>query len=437
MGEPVGRRRMLRTLGAGGAALVAGAVAPPRATRAQSRTKVAFAWPFAPTSQVFQEELAKRFMDRHKSIEVEVQIIPQTQAVPKLTAAFAGGAGPDCLALSHAWLAQFATGGFLESLEPHLRSSGLDRELVPPLLAEGRMVNNTAYSAGFLADAYGLYCSRQFLRDIGTAEPPRTVEEFAQYAKKMTDAGRNRYGYYVLGATGWSYNQWTTWMFAHGGLGVDQGFFDAGRRCVLRGDKHLDGLQRWLDLYRTDKVSPTASATGGWQDSANAFNAGQIGMLFGWMGLIGTFSRAIGPDRFVVAMPPAGPAGQFFYFGGNGYAINKQSKVKDAAWEYVRFLLTPEINGLLNKEWGAIPGNARAWQQEWLNSPAFSAPKAMVERVSALIRYPVYLPEWPNWFLTLCPPSIQKAILGQQTAKQHIDAVAPLLEVAFAKARRA
>ncbi|MGH7267678.1 MAG: ABC transporter substrate-binding protein [Candidatus Rokuibacteriota bacterium] len=428
---------MLRTLGGGGAVLAAGALAPRRAARAQARTRVAFAWPFAPTGQVFQEDLARRFMERHKAIEVEVQIIPQTQAVPKLTAAFAGGAGPDCLALSHAWLAQLATGGFLESLEPQLRSSGLDRELVTPLLAEGRMVNNTAHSAGFLADAYALYCNRQFLRDIGAAGPPRTIDEFAEYAKKMTDAGRNRYGYYALGATGWSYNQWTTWMFAHGGLGVDQGFFDAGKRCVLRGERHLAGLNRWLDLYRAEKVSPAASATGGWQDSANAFNAGQLGMVFGWMGLIGSFSRGIGADRFVVATPPAGPAGQFFYFGGNGYAINKQSRVKEAAWEYIRFLLTPEINGLLNREWGAIPGNGRAWGQEWLKNPAFAAPKAMIEKGSALIRYPVYLPEWPNWFLTLCPPSIQKAMLGQQTGKQHIDAVVPPLEAAFARASRA
>ena len=72
-----------------------------RPARAQGRTKVTFAWPFAVTSQAFQEELARRFMDAHKSIEVEVQIIPQTQAVPKLTAAFTGGAAPDCLALSH------------------------------------------------------------------------------------------------------------------------------------------------------------------------------------------------------------------------------------------------------------------------------------------------------------------------------------------------
>jgi hypothetical protein len=60
----------------------------------------------------------------------------------------------------------------------------------------------------------------------------------------------------------------------------------------------------------------------------------------------------------------------------------------------------------------------------------------MVEKTSALVRYPVHLPEWPHWFLTLCPPNIQKAMLGQQAARQHVEAVAPPLEAAWAKAAR-
>lgn len=436
MADQVNRRRFLTTVTGAAAGALAGPTGAIRPARAQSRTKVAFAWPFAPTSQAFQEELARRFMDAHKSIEVEVQVIPQTQAVPKLTAAFTGGAAPDCLALSHQWLTQFAGGGYLENLEPHLKASGLDRDLAAPLMAEARVVGNTAHSAGFLADAYVLYCSGAFLREAGATEPPRTVDDFAQVARKMTDSGRNRYGYYALGATGWSYNQWTTWMFAHGGLGGANGYFDAGGKCVLRGDKHVEGLQRWLDLYQKDKVSPPASATGGWQDSANAFNAGQLGMVFGWMGLIGNFGKSLGPDKFVVAHPPAGPGGQFFYFGGNGYAINKQSKVKEAAWEYVRYLLTPEVNGLLNKEWGAIPGNTKAWTQPWLDTPHFRAPRSMVESGAALIRYPSYLPEWPQWFLNVCPPNIQKALLAQQTARQHVDTVATALETILAKSTK-
>lgn len=429
------RRRFLKSVMAGtGAALLAPARRAVPA--AGGKTKMTFAWPFGTTSLAFQEELARRFMERQRSVEIEVQIIPQVQAVPKLTAAFAGGAAPDCLALSHQWLTQLAPPGYFESLEAQLKASGLDRDILPPVMAESRIFNKTAYTAGFLADCYLLYGHRQSLRDAGLSEPPRTIDEFAQAAQKMTDVSRNRYGYYALGATGWSYIQWTTWMFSQGGLGVDRTYFDANGKCVFRGEKQQEGLQRWIDLYLKAKVSPSASATGGWQDSTNAFNAGQIGMVFGWLGLVGMFSKGIGPDKFVVATPPGGPAGQFFSFGANGYAINSQSKAKEAAWEYIRFLLTPEINGLLNKEWGAIPANSRAWNQEWLSNPAFQVPKAMIAKESSLIRYPFFLPEWPNWFLNIATANIQKTMLGQQSVPQFVEAVAPPLEAAIAKAGR-
>ena len=131
MAKGLSRRRFMKTVMAGTGAVL---LAPTRRAfpAAGGKTKMTFAWPFGTTSLAFQEDLAKRFMERQKSIEIEVQIIPQVQAVPKLTAAFAGGAAPDCLALSHQWLTQLAPPGYFESLEPQLKASGLDRDILPP-----------------------------------------------------------------------------------------------------------------------------------------------------------------------------------------------------------------------------------------------------------------------------------------------------------------
>jgi multiple sugar transport system substrate-binding protein len=435
MVDRMSRRSFLATATGVAAGALAGAAVPRRRALAQSQTKVTFGWPFSDVSQAFHEQLARRFMDAHKTIEVEVQIIPQTQALPKLTAAFSGGAAPDCLALSHQWLAQFARGGYLESLESRLRASGLNRALAAPLLSEARVGSDTVYSAGMRAGAYVLYCNTAVLQEAGVAEPPRTFDDFDQAARKMTDARHNRYGYYLLGGTGWSYNQWTTWMFAHGGAGASNSYFD-GPKCVLRGDSQIAGLQRWLDLYQKDKVSPDASATAGWQDSANAFSAGQVGMIFGWTPLIGTFSKTLGPSGFVVAPPPSGPAGQFFYFGGDGLVLNKRSQVKDAAWEYLQYLLSPEVNGLIAQQSGTIPGNTRAWSQAWLAAPTFRTPLSMLQSATKVIQLPIYLPDWPKWFLDVCPPSIQKTLLGQQTAAQHADGVSTTLETMLAAYKR-
>lgn len=398
----------------------------------KEKAKIVYAWPFAAIPS-FQEELAKRFMEKNKSVEVEVLIIPQEQVLPKLTAAYSGGAGPDIVAMSPAWIAQFAAAGWFENLEERLKSSGLDKDMLPVGLIQGRLYKNTAYMAGFLLDTYPLYYNKQMFADAGLKEPPKTVDEFAQYAKKMTDVSKNKYGYYLLGTSAWSFQQWCLWMVAHGGLGDKGTLYDANGKCIFTGAKHVEGLDKWLNLYKVDKVAPPAAAGGGFQDASNAFNAGQVGMVMGFLGYITEFSKGLGADKFGVAPLPAGPAGSFYHYGCNGYSLSAQSKNKDACWDFVKFLLTKETNGEVAKQWGAIPAIAKALDDEWLKNPLFEAPKMMVQKSEALVHTPRQLADWGKFFQTYGPEQIQKALAGQQTTQQTAANLAENLNAALAK----
>src|SRR5207247_8075390 len=105
------RRTVLRGLAAAAALPIVHAT-PVRAQ--PGPLKITFGWPFANGTQGI-EDLAKRFSDEKKTVQVEVQVIPQTQVIPRLTTAFTGGQAPDCMAISDAWLAQFANHGCLDN----------------------------------------------------------------------------------------------------------------------------------------------------------------------------------------------------------------------------------------------------------------------------------------------------------------------------------
>ncbi|MHB1133191.1 MAG: ABC transporter substrate-binding protein [Chloroflexota bacterium] len=394
---------------------------PPAAPK--EKAKILYAWPFA-AIPTFQEEVAKRFMEKNKNIEVEVLIIPQEQVLPKLTSAFSGGVGPDVVAMSPAWISQFASAGWLENLEERLESSGLDKEMLPVGMMLGRLYKNTAYMAGFLVDNYPLFYNKQMFADAGLKEPPKTQEEFAQYAKKMTDASKNKYGHYLLGTSGWSFQQWCLWMAGEGGLGDKGTLYDASGKCILGGAKHVAGLDKWLNMYKVDKSTPPASAGGGYQDASNAFNAGQIGMVMGFLGYITEFNKGLGKDKFGVAPLPAGPAGTFYHYACNGYALGAQSKQKEAAWEFVKFMLSKEMNSEIAKQWGGIPSIAKALDDDWLKDPVFDAPKMMAQKTETFVNTPRQLAGWGAFFQTFGPEQIQKALAGQQTAEQTAKAVA-------------
>jgi ABC-type glycerol-3-phosphate transport system substrate-binding protein len=223
-------------------------------------------------------------------------------------------------------------------------------------------------------------------------------------------------------------------MINHGGLGVNNTLFDAQGKCVLADARHVQGLEKWLALYQVDKVSPPASATSTFQDQTNAFNANQIGMVMGWGGYLTTLAQAIGEENLGTAMPPSGPAGQYFYFAGNGFAINAASKQKEASWEFIRFMLRPENNARFNQQYGAIPAVQAAWGADWLKAPKYVAPLEMLRSTSKLINNPRYLPGYASFQLQFAAEQIQKTLLGKQTAQEHANAIAAALNELRTKA---
>ena len=424
MRASISRRDFLKVAAAGTGALL------PREARAQTgsggKVKISFMWPFV-YAQPAQRDLVSQFNAQSKTVEVEDQIIPQTQVLPKLTIAFSGGTAPDVLAVPGSLYAQFAASGWLENLESRFKGSDLEKDLLPPAVKLSRIYKNTAYGVGYAIALYAMYYNKEHFKEANLPGPPKTLDEFRDYAKKLTNPAKNRYGYYLLGGSGWAFQQWSTWMIATGGLGVNNTFFDASNKCILDGPKHVAGLERFLALYQTDKVSPPASATGTFNDAANAFNAGQVSLVFGWLPYIASLSKGLGADKFEVAIPPGGEAGQFIHFGGGDVlAISSQSKYKDAAWEFIKFMMAARNIGEINKE-APMPANVNVYGEKWMDNPHLTAPKQLVRMPEKLAMDPIYVPDYATFNINYSPEQIQKALLGQQTAQQFATNVAKFL----------
>ena len=426
--HPIDRRTFIKVSGALAAGTLLSGTFKSKA-QSSGKTRLSYVWPFAAATGV-QEELVRRFNEQSNTTEVELRILPQEGVVAALTTAFSAGAGPDVVAMSPGWLTQFAAAGWLESLEPQITASGLDSTLLPIALIQSRMYQNTAFMVGSVVDTYPLYYNLSHFEEAGITAAPETTEEFAEIAAQLTDFKRNRYGYYQLGGPQWSFQQWSTWMLTHGGIGDNNSLYEADGTCIFRRPNAVAGLADWVALYQDAQVSPLASATGTFNDAANAFSAEQVSMVFGFLGYIQNFSQTLGTDKFGVALPPSGPEGRFVHYGVNGFAINSATAAKDEAWEFVEFLLKPEMNTLLNENWGAIPSVEASLEAEYLKAPVFEKPKQMVQMETALVNTPRELPEWGNFFVNYGPEQIQTTLLGRQTPEQFAAAVSDYLEKA-------
>jgi multiple sugar transport system substrate-binding protein len=423
------RRNFLKYSSVAAAATVGGlSLTTPRRSYAQlSKTHLVYVWPFA-AAQSIQEDIINLFNEQSNTIEVELQIVPQDNVLPALTTAFSGGAGPDVLAMSPAWLTQFAAAGWLENLEDRLASTDLEEKILPVGIIQGRMYQNTAYMLGSVVDTYPLFYNKQHFADAGLTEPPATLEDFREYANLLTDAANNRYGYFQLAGNAWGFQSWSTWMINHGGIGAANTLYEEDGTCIFRRPEHIAGLEEWMALYQEDQVTPLASISSNFNDASNAFNAGQVSMAFGFLGYIRNFTEGMGRENFGVAITPSGPAGQFVHWAANGYCIGSGSPYKDEAWEFTQFLLTPEINGMLNEAWGAIPSIREALNFEYLQDPVFAAPIEMAQMEDVFVHTPRQYPEWARFFQNYGPEQIQSALLGQQSAADFASNVSDSLE---------
>lgn len=394
------------------------------------REKVVFVWPFAHAVDL-HTELQDQFNARQSDIELEIQIIPQSEAVPKLTAQYSSGSGPDVVALSPMWLAQFASAGWLESLEAYVDGDPLADDLAPIAFTSGRMYKNTLYMLGHILGVYPMFYNTKMFEEAGLPGPPETLQQFRDYAIQLTDPSQNQYGYYQIGGSGWAFQQWSLWAINSGGIGVNGSLFDENGVCIFRGEAHRAGIQAFVDLYQADQVTPRASATGGFAEAKASFCAGQIGMVMGFLPYYADFIGCMDPEEFGLAWTPAGDAGSFYHYGCNGYAINSSSGVKEAAWEVLKFFMEPDVNSSIGEAFAALPTNINAYDDEWLSASHYDAAKDM-----AASAFPIHtareLPEWANFQSNYAPEQMQLLLLGQQTLDEFVDNVSAYLEEAKA-----
>lgn len=58
----------------------------------------------------------------------------------------------------------------------------------------------------------------------------------------------------------------------------------------------------------------------------------------------------------MVAPQPIGPSGKVYIrYGFAGYAIPSYSEHKEEAWEFIKYLSSPEVNSYFCKNYGPIP----------------------------------------------------------------------------------
>ncbi|CAM5690031.1 hypothetical protein SHIRM173S_06934 [Streptomyces hirsutus] len=252
------------------------------------------------------KEVIADFEKANPDIKVEYVGIASTEYQSKVDTAIQGGGLPDVGGVGAAMLAGFAAQKALDPLDDRLGESSLDgklnKDMVESLRAAGGG-DDELYSIPTSANNGVLYYRTDLFEKAGLEEPT-TWDRFFKAADKLSDKGKNEFGYTIRGGAG-SIAQALDAMYGQSGITT---FWDStGEKTTVNDPKNVEALEKYAGLFK--KVTPAADLNNDFTKMVAQWDSGTIGMLNHNLGSYQDHVKAFGTDKFRGIPQPTGPDG--------------------------------------------------------------------------------------------------------------------------------
>lgn len=381
------------------------------------------------------KKIIAEFEKENPDIDVEYVGIPIADVQSKYDTAIQGGGDslPDVGMVGTAYLANMVAQGALEPVTDRIEDSSLKDKLVKG------MVDSVEAAGGQDGELFtvptsanqGVLWYRTDLFDKAGLEPPTTWENFHKAAEELTDKKNNRFGFTIRGGAG-SIAQALEMMYAQSGI---DSFWD-GDKTTVNAPENVKALEKYAALY--NKVTPKADLNNDFTKMVATFTGGEVGMLQHNLGSYTDHVKAFGEEKIDgLPMPPSEDGGPRTMVSNpvDGLGLFKAGKNKAAAWKFIEFAASAEMNSLWNESAGAIPAHTDAADDEWIGKakPTKTAMESLDDPDTRIVQLPYYLPDWNSISKADTEPNFQKLLLGQMTAKEFADDLAKRLDAAQAE----
>jgi multiple sugar transport system substrate-binding protein len=345
----------------------------------------------------------------------------------KLIADFVGHTGNyDLMTVDIVWSGEFGANRYTKLLDEYMARDKAELQLddilpVSWTLGEWQGEHPAYPLAGY---ANVLNYRKDVLAAAGI-EPPKTQEALLEAAIKLTDAGKSMYGIALLGAKGPAVAQdYMAWVQQHGGRILD----DAGKPA-LNTAENAKILEFFGELF---KYAPPGATDYWWDQRETAFRSGQVAMMEGWsIARAGyedaNISSVVGNVDIAVAPVAAGMEPKYG-FGGWGIGINADStpQEQECAWQFIKWLTSPEIQ----KEW--LKNDGAPIRRSTMTDPELVAvsPWLPILLESFEKGDGDYRPRIPQYSIIqdALGTHVNAFLVGQETAQQALDAAQKQVE---------
>jgi len=332
----------------------------------------------------------KMFPDQHLSID------PDNSGVMKVVVQSSAGMGPDVIGHVHGTTIQtYHEAGILMDVTEEAKKMGFDPSTLPESVRDYVMLREMNDKGEIVKRQYVYPCNvyhtylfynKNIFDKYNVPYPSEdlTWEEYIKIGKKLTVFDEDEVEIpAIFGGTGANFDL-IVWGKGGKFLNAD------GTRCLINSKEVADAVEFYHDLYFKHGIEPSptqkagVSSKGGWgAGNISWFGEGKVSMLWGARWMLIQIRRFISEQEKKKAMwikdnpnakeyggPPVLRMGaclvprfkntkRYTRYGARCAGINKNSKNKEGALKFLKYLSTAEYSKTINDGADSKPGNEK------------------------------------------------------------------------------
>ncbi len=292
-----------------------------------------------------QNYVINEFEKKYPNIKIKLEVTPYSGYRDKLLVAAKGGNPPDISVVDQIWNPEFAAAGLIIPLDTYLKKSSLKKESFFKGAWNSAVYKNKVWGIPLDVGAWEfLYYNVDLFNKAGVGVP-KTWDEWLKVGKKLTrdtngDGEIDQWGLYLLGAKNEVCVVFTdSLIFSNGGQIVSAD----GKKGLLDSKEVIEAMKFYRKLMQ---IAPPGVPNADQTDSSQYFTTGKVAME-----TIGEWEQDTITNRapnlnWKIAEIPVPKLGDTFHatFGGWNFVIYEGSKHKDAAWKFIEFASSKDMN---------------------------------------------------------------------------------------------
>jgi multiple sugar transport system substrate-binding protein len=362
---------------------------------------------------------------------VKVDILDYGSLLTKTTADFiAHSAGYDVITTDIVWAGQLAANNYTVELSDLIKRDAkeIDVDDIYPVLMKA-LGNYGGKQVSFPFAGYAnVLAYRKDLYEAAGLKPPETMEELVANAYKLTDPAKKQYGFVANGQKGPAVAQ--DWMQYNAEMGGS--ILSSDGKPALNSPANIKSLTVYRDLFQ--KAAPPGAADYDWGGREESFRQGIAANMQTWsVGAPGYYdpkiSKIVGKVGIKVAPRGAGLP-KIYGIGGWGLAINADTKNKDAAWTFIKWINSKKVHKEMN-----LMGAGSFLRKSELADPELNAKLPFLPVIAESFEhgdgdYRPRIPEYPK-IQDILGTAVNSVLVGNSDPKTALDAAQAAAEKEF------